>query len=212
MKKIIPVVLTALLAFLPIGPVYADSWETLFVSDDEVDMSVLTDSTNVDPAAADAPDVTADSLDGVLKNLKEMPAQPALYTQAAALYSKNQNKGFKVFAKGTLIDFSKYDNVEPEIVDGRTLVPLRALAENLGATVAFDAATREITITLNEKVIKLTLDSPQAWTNGVETTLEVPAAAVGGRTMVPLRFVGEAFGKTVGWYPSGEVKVIGITD
>lgn len=42
--------------------------------------------------------------------------------------------------------------------------------------------------------------------------LEVPAASIDGRTMVPLRFAGEAFGKKVGWYPNGDVKIISITE
>lgn len=199
-------------AMLISGAAYAASGEEVFVNDDGLDASLLQEGTNIDPATVVLPAADENTLEGVIDALRGTPGNLPLYSKAAQLYSQNKFQGFKVFSKGMLIDFSKYDNVMPTIVDGRTLIPVRALAESLGAVVTYDESTREITIVLSGKTIQLRLDSAQATVNGVPNTLDVPAAAIGGRTMIPLRFVGEAFGKTVGWYPAGDVKVISITD
>lgn len=87
----------------------------------------------------------------------------------------------------------------PLIVDGRTLVPLRAIFEGLGAAVDWDGATRTVTSTLDGTTIVMTVDSAVMYKNGEAVTLDVPAKIVNGRTMVPVRAVGEAFGADVRW-------------
>lgn len=89
--------------------------------------------------------------------------------------------------------------------DGRTLVPVRLVAEALDAQVLWVAATRQVIILKGEDNIVLTLGSAQATINGTLTDLPggVPAGAVKCNglesTMVPLRFVSEALGADVGW-------------
>lgn len=87
----------------------------------------------------------------------------------------------------------------PVIVDGRTLVPLRAIFEGLGASVDWDSATRTVTSTLDGTTVVMTVDSAVMFKNGEAVTLDVPAKIVNGRTMVPVRAVGEAFGADVRW-------------
>lgn len=87
----------------------------------------------------------------------------------------------------------------PVIVGGRTLVPLRAIFEGLGASVHWDGATRTVTSTLDGTTIVMTVDSAVMYKNGEAVTLDVPAKIVNGRTMVPVRAVGEAFGADVRW-------------
>lgn len=213
MNKLIPMLLTLVLgALLITGVAFGAAGDEVFVEDGDIDPAILSEGTNIDPSAVVLPPANGDTLEGVMETLKRTPSDLSLYNKAAQLFNQSKGQGFKVFSKGVLIDFSKYDNVMPTIVDGRTLIPVRALAESLGAVVTYEDSTREITIILNGKTIHLKLDSVQASVNGVPSTLEVPATTVGGRTMIPLRFVGEAFGKSVGWYPAGEVKVISITD
>ena len=78
---------------------------------------------------------------------------------------------------------------------GRLLVPLRAIFEALGATVSYSNGTiKAVRGTTN---LELNIGSDQAIINGQRSTLDVPAQAVFGRTLVPLRFVGEAFGANV---------------
>lgn len=88
----------------------------------------------------------------------------------------------------------------PIVQEGRVLVPLRGIFERLGATVVYDAATRQVNATSAEGVpIALRLGSTQASIGGRPYTLDVPARTYGGRTMVPLRFLAEALGAQVGW-------------
>ncbi len=90
-------------------------------------------------------------------------------------------------------------DVPPTKVEERTMVPLRAIFEGLGAFVEYDTPSRTIKATKGNIKVQLTLDSPVAYVNDQLRTLDVPAMSLSGRTMVPLRFVGEAFGAKVKW-------------
>lgn len=90
-------------------------------------------------------------------------------------------------------------DVEPTIVQGRTLVPVRAIFEALGADVGWDDATRTVTATKEDITIRLTIDNITAYINGVPKTLDVPAMIMQGRTMVPARFVAESLNANVRW-------------
>lgn len=79
----------------------------------------------------------------------------------------------------------------PVLVNGRTLVPLRFIASNFGADVTFDDATREITITKDQKTAKLTLGNNVMKVDSQSYTLDVAAEAPNGTTMLPLRAVAE---------------------
>jgi len=90
-------------------------------------------------------------------------------------------------------------DVAPTIQNGRTLVPMRAIFETLGATVHWDEATSTVRAYRREDAIILQLGSRTAWVNGPPRQLDVAPMAVGGRTLVPLRFVAEALGAQVNW-------------
>ncbi|MFN8607949.1 MAG: stalk domain-containing protein [Vulcanimicrobiota bacterium] len=87
----------------------------------------------------------------------------------------------------------------PIMLGGRVMVPLRGIFESLGASVRFEPATSRIVASRGSQSVQLTLGSNQAVVNGQAVTLDSPAATVGGRTMVPLRFVSEALGTEVRW-------------
>ncbi|MBE7059415.1 MAG: copper amine oxidase N-terminal domain-containing protein [Ruminococcaceae bacterium] len=87
----------------------------------------------------------------------------------------------------------------PIIENGRTLVPLRAIFETLGATVDWDGATQTVTATKDDTKISLTIDNTLASKNGESITLDVPAKIVNGRTLVPVRFIADCFGVGVDW-------------
>lgn len=87
----------------------------------------------------------------------------------------------------------------PVMQEGRVLVPLRGIFESLGADVLYTPATKTIKATGNNNQVELTLGQRQALVNGKLTYLDVPAGTIGGRTMVPLRFVSEAMGADVDW-------------
>ncbi|WEG16675.1 stalk domain-containing protein [Alkalihalophilus pseudofirmus] len=91
-----------------------------------------------------------------------------------------------------------YDQ-QPVVENGRVLVPMRGIFESLGANVAYNNTTKKITATRGTQTVELTLGSRQAFINGQSHQLDVAAKAVNGRTIVPLRFVGEALGANVRW-------------
>ncbi|MCM3489828.1 stalk domain-containing protein [Alkalihalophilus marmarensis] len=91
-----------------------------------------------------------------------------------------------------------YDQA-PVVENGRVLVPMRGIFESLGANVAYNNTTKKITATRGTQTVELTLGSRQAFINGQSHQLDVAAKAVNGRTIVPLRFVGEALGANVRW-------------
>ena len=104
-----------------------------------------------------------------------------------------------VAVNGNAVDFSAYDNILPYIENDRTLVPIRALAENMGFSVDWAGETRTVTVKGSDTEIVLTIDSDKATVNGETYTLDVPARITNDRTFIPLRFVSENMGATVDW-------------
>ena len=90
-------------------------------------------------------------------------------------------------------------DVAPVVVNGRTLVPVRALFESLGATVGWEESTQTATATKGSTVISMQIGNTTAYVNGVAKTLDVPAQTIEGRTMAPARFVAESLNATVNW-------------
>jgi len=87
----------------------------------------------------------------------------------------------------------------PIIVDGNTLVPMRAIFEKLGAKVVWNADNKSVTATKGPTAVWLQIDNSAAKIQNQDQTLEVAPRMVNGNTMVPLRFVSEALGARVQW-------------
>ncbi len=88
---------------------------------------------------------------------------------------------------------------KPVIIDGRTLVPIRAIIEAFGGTVSWEAKTRTAVLSLKGDTIRLTIDSRTAYLNNRANTLDVAPAVINDRTMLPIRFVAESFDLGVAW-------------
>ena len=98
------------------------------------------------------------------------------------------------------VDTDKVEtDVAPVVVDGRTLVPVRAIFEALGAEVEWDQSTKTATGTRGNTVITIQIDNTTAYVNGEARILDVPAQLVNSRTMVPARFISEALACDVTW-------------
>ncbi len=114
-------------------------------------------------------------------------------------------QAIRVYIDGRLAHF----DVPPTISQGRVLVPLRGVFEQLGANVDYDARTQHIVAIRGTQIVELTIGSRQAMVNGAPRLLDVPAFTMGGRTMVPLRFISEALGADVQWNAASQTILIG---
>ena len=105
----------------------------------------------------------------------------------------------------------KMMDVAPYIKGDRTYVPVRYLAYVCGLTdqdIAWDDATQTVTLTKGDKVVKLVIGS-KTLTVGEETTeMDVAPEISNGRTMLPARYVAEAFGGVVTW--NAATQAVGI--
>jgi len=104
-------------------------------------------------------------------------------------------EGNKVKVNGQLLAL----DVEPIIVDGRMMVPLRAIFEALNATVEWREETRTVIAKKGNIAISLTIDNKIASVNHKNVELDVPAMLVNSRTLVPIRFISESLGAQVDW-------------
>lgn len=100
-------------------------------------------------------------------------------------------------------------DVPPQIINDRTMVPLRAIFEALGANVNWNQSTQTITSMKNDTLVSLTINEQHMYVNGNIITLDSPACIVDGRTLVPVRAVSEAYGTTVDW--NGDTNTVVIT-
>lgn len=101
-----------------------------------------------------------------------------------------------------------FTDAVPTIVNGRTLVPLRSIFEAMGASVGWKLDTQTVTAVKSGTTVVLPVTSAAATVNGQVIQLDVPAKIINGRTMVPLRFVSEAFGATVNWDDISQIVTI----
>lgn len=94
----------------------------------------------------------------------------------------------------SLIINGKSVSTSPILKNGRTLVPIRVIGEELGSKVDYNAQTNQVNVIKNGVNIKLTINQKNPLVNGVVKPLDVPAIVVSGRTYVPVRFISESFG------------------
>ena len=99
---------------------------------------------------------------------------------------------------------TKTNDVAPKVVNDRTMLPARFIAENLGATVEWDGEKQLVTITgktekQEDVIILITIGSDYAKVNGEDVKLDSPAFVENDRTYTPIRFISENLGATVEW-------------
>ena len=106
-----------------------------------------------------------------------------------------QNDKVTVTLNGTPVVF----DVEPQIINDRTMVPLRAIAEALDSFVVWNAEDRSVLFTKGDTVAMLQIDNPKLFLNNDIIELDSPPVIVGDRTLVPLRAISESLGVEVNW-------------
>ena len=130
----------------------------------------------------------------ILKWLVPMLVIMLLFTAVIPLTVSAANN-ISVFVDGTEMVF----DVPPAVVNERTMVPVRAIFERLGAKVEWIPEENGIRATTDTLDIYMQLGKPQITVNGTVTELDVAPYATNNRTLVPLRAVAEAFSASVNW-------------
>lgn len=114
----------------------------------------------------------------------------------------------KVLVNGKEVDFP---DTQPYLdKSSRTMVPVRFVSEALGGAVEWDGDTRTVTMTRGTIVAKLIIGKKEITVMGIKKTIDVAPVVQNSRTMVPLRFVSEAFGCAVTW--DGKTRTVTIKD
>lgn len=117
-----------------------------------------------------------------------------LVLSSATLAFANESE-ISVYVEGQKVSF----DVPPQTINDRTMVPIRAIFEVMGATVNWDNATQTAICTKDNTVVKMTLNSKTEYINDVPYEMDVAPVIVDNRTLAPARYVAEAFGYFVNW-------------
>jgi hypothetical protein len=93
----------------------------------------------------------------------------------------------------------RFANAEPRYINGRVLVPLRGVFEDMGANVQWHPETRSVTAQKANTDVSLRIGEKWASIDGRTVAMDVPAMILNGSTMVPIRFISESLGAQVSW-------------
>ncbi len=97
---------------------------------------------------------------------------------------------------------------KPIVIEGRTLVPIRAIIEACDGVVGWDGATQTVKLTMADDVITLVINNKTAYLNNTAHTLDDAPTVINGRTMLPIRFIAEGFNLGVAW--EGDTQTVTI--
>ncbi len=114
-------------------------------------------------------------------------------------------QGIRTTVDGLEVNFN---DVQPMMINGRVMVPVRGVFEHMNATVLWDANTRTVIANRGNDNIRLPINSYTATVNSRQVTLDAPATIIAGRTIVPLRFLSESLGAEVEWIEASRTVAI----
>ncbi|MBE7015862.1 MAG: hypothetical protein E7417_03455 [Ruminococcaceae bacterium] len=135
---------------------------------------------------------------GLSKDVNQFVMMPLLN------FSEN-NDEIKILVNGEKVT----SDVPPVIIEDRTLVPVRAIFEALGAEVEWDDATKTVISKLGDSTVSMQIGNKDITVDGETKEIDVPAQIVNDRTLVPVRAVSESYGATVEW--DADTKTVIIT-
>ncbi len=93
----------------------------------------------------------------------------------------------------------EFKDVQPTMIHGHVMVPVRGIFEKMGITMSWDAANQTVAASHGKTNMTLTLNSRFATINNEQVPLDASVKEIAGRTMVPLRFLSESLGAKVEW-------------
>ena len=97
----------------------------------------------------------------------------------------------------------------PVIINDRTLLPVRAVVEEIGGKVAWDSETQTVILACEKDIVVLGIDNTNAYHNEESHTLDAAPTIINDRTLLPIRFIAESFKFDVAW--DGETQTVTIT-
>lgn len=144
----------------------------------------------------------------VEKLLREMislePGSTKTYQELGTLFQNRGEIQCHLWCNGGEV----LSETPPIIKSGRTLVPIRALSEALGAQVEWRQEEQVVLINKGDTQIRLQVQSQIALVNGQAINLDVPADIIDSRLFVPLRFCARAFDADIAYYPQGSMVIL----
>ncbi len=102
---------------------------------------------------------------------------------------------FKLKVNDKLLDCE----VPPIVFNDYSVVPARDVFEELGAEVLWEAKTQTVTVNYESTRIKLVINEKTATKNGKREIMPIASKLINGKTMIPVRYVGETLGFDVGF-------------
>lgn len=127
-----------------------------------------------------------------------------LFDTFSPITAEDGDDEIRVYIDGTEVGF----DVPPQIIDGRTLVPMRAIFEGLGAEVAWNDMVKAAVAAKDDVYISIQIGKSYFRRDDEVIPIDVPARIIDARTFVPVRAVAESFDCTVDWLP--ETKTVRI--
>lgn len=140
--------------------------------------------------------------------MKKQISAAVAFAAAAACAGAVNAQDISVTVNGAPVEFDQ----PPVIQNDRTLVPMRAIFEALGASVDWDDSTKTVSSVKGDTEISVTIGSEEMTVGGEVKTLDVPAQIISDRTMVPVRAISEAFSCTVDWDGANQQVIITTPD
>ena len=141
-------------------------------------------------------------MEGILMNKKIIALTVAAMTVlgAASLPAAAEDEPVTVIINGEALVIPEGDT-QPYIEEGRTLVPMRAIFEALGAYINWDGETKTVVSydPVSDVSITMQVDSATIFVGETPIELDVPARLVNDRTVVPVRAVSEGMHSQVDW-------------
>lgn len=138
-------------------------------------------------------------------------------------YASGGVENYQIIVDGKPVQFTQ-DLGYPTLVNGRTLVPIRVISENMGYKVEWENSQQKVTISDNQTKIEFKIGETNALVNGKKVPMDTKEDANGNiiavdtkaqlirnRTYVPLRFISENMGATVDWKIEGNTLYVYIT-
>lgn len=137
----------------------------------------------------------------------EQAAREAEEARRAAEQAELDRKRIKIFLDGAELE---HPDVQPYILDGRTMVPVYQLTQALGGKADWDGTTRMVTLTRAGDTVKMTIGNKTAYVNDQPVVMDVAPCISNSRTMIPAAYAATFFGQNVKW--DGETRSVFITE